>query len=840
MNLNKHFLKQAGLFLLFVIGFWFITLWYLAPPSEGMVLKQGDMQQVRLMRYAAEQVKETTGTLPQWNDRLFSGMPGSLITGIEQGSLLLKYKVIELFGLVKSPFNFLFVAMLSMFVLLLSVKVDRWLAAAGAIGYAFMTFSISSYEAGHITKVLAMGAMPGVIGGLALLSQRRYLLGAAVTALFFGMVVNYFHYQIAYYAGIMVGLYFLVELVSAIRSKDFKHMLLSSGIAIVAMGLAVLTCVGKLADTNDYAKATMRGGSAVAEATGAKGAQVGKKGLDMDYAFSWSYGIDETFTLLVPGFKGGSSNELVSDADFGDTRLPLYFGDLQFTSGPVYLGASLVFLFVFGLMLAFVWKKDKPLDSDAQLNYNWAIFGLVTFLVSVILGWGRHFFINEFLFDSLPYYNKFRTPMMALVIAQVVVPMIGILGLYRFIVLVQGDGLSEVAQKKVFKNTLILAGVMVGAVVLLTMSTDFSSPETDKRIAEQGGMETVNKIKDLRSGLVWDDIFRSILFIVALIGLVYLALKKQASTLVAGAVMILLVGFDMIGISKRYLTDDNWEDKETEEAVLPSVIDNQIIANNKDGKRVFDYRGGINGAFNDNRAGAFHRNVGGYHPAKMSRYQDVMSYCIGSSSPTGSGDIMNNHALDMLNCGFIMGISQDGKSEIVVPRTTALGHAWFVDSVDEAATAKEALNKINTLNLRKHAVIEGGDYKAGATAGLALGARNFATDSTAAVTRLFYSNDSIAYESNNNQAGLAVFSEIYYNEKNGAWKAFVDGKEAKALRVNYVLRGLEIPAGKHAVTWVYQPADRSMMVNIEWASSALILLLVGGSLVQLMLKKDEL
>ena len=840
MNLNKHFLKQAGLFLLFVIGFWFITLWYLAPPSEGMVLKQGDMQQVRLMRYAAEQVKETTGTLPQWNDRLFSGMPGSLITGIEQGSLLLKYKVIELFGLVKSPFNFLFVAMLSMFVLLLSVKVDRWLAAAGAIGYAFMTFSISSYEAGHITKVLAMGAMPGVIGGLALLSQRRYLLGAAVTALFFGMVVNYFHYQIAYYAGIMVGLYFLVELVSAIRSKDFKHMLLSSGIAIVAMGLAVLTCVGKLADTNDYAKATMRGGSAVAEATGAKGAQVGKKGLDMDYAFSWSYGIDETFTLLVPGFKGGSSNELVSDADFGDTRLPLYFGDLQFTSGPVYLGASLVFLFVFGLMLAFVWKKDKPLDSDAQLNYNWAIFGLVTFLVSVILGWGRHFFINEFLFDSLPYYNKFRTPMMALVIAQVVVPMIGILGLYRFIVLVQGDGLSEVAQKKVFKNTLILAGVMVGAVVLLTMSTDFSSPETDKRIAEQGGMETVNRIKDLRSGLVWDDIFRSILFIVALIGLVYLALKKQASTLVAGAVMILLVGFDMIGISKRYLTDDNWEDKETEEAVLPSVIDNQIIANNKDGKRVFDFRGGINGAFNDNRAGAFHRNVGGYHPAKMSRYQDVMSYCIGSSSPTGSGDIMNNHALDMLNCGFIMGISQDGKSEIVVPRTTALGHAWFVDSVDEAATAKEALNMINTLNLRKHAVIEGGDYKAGATAGLALGARNFATDSTAAVTRLFYSNDSIAYESNNNQAGLAVFSEIYYNEKNGAWKAFVDGKEAKALRVNYVLRGLEIPAGKHAVTWVYQPADRSMMVNIEWASSALILLLVGGSLVQLMLKKDEL
>jgi len=840
MNLNKHFLKQAGLFLLFVIGFLSIASWYLAPPSDGMVLKQGDMQQVRLMRYAAEQVKETTGTLPQWNDRLFSGMPGSLITGIEQGSLLLKYKVIELFGLVKSPFNFLFVAMLSMFVLLLSVRVDRWLAAAGAIGYAFMTFSISSYEAGHITKVLAMGAMPGVIGGLALLSQRKYLMGAAVTALFFGMVVNYFHYQIAYYAGIMVGLYFLVELVSAIRSKDLKHFAMSTSIAVVSMGLAVLTCVGKLADTNDYAKATMRGGSAVAEATAAKGAQVGKTGLDMDYAFSWSYGIDETFTLLVPGFKGGSSNEMVNDADFGETRLPLYFGDLQFTSGPVYLGATLVFLFVFGLMLAFVWKKDKPEDAQAQLNFNWAVFGLITFLVSVILGWGRHFFINEFLFNNLPYYNKFRTPMMALVIAQVVVPMIGLLGLYRFIELIQYNGLSEVAQKKVFKNTLILAGALVGAVVLITWSSDFAALETDKRIAEQGGMETVNKIKELRGKLVWDDIFRSIMFIGALVGLVYVALKKQASTLVAGLVVIVLVGFDMVGVSKRYLTDDNWEDKETEEAILPSTIDNQIIANNKDGKRVIDYRGGINGAFNDNRAGAFHRNVGGYHPAKMSRYQDVMSYCIGSSGPTGSGDLMNNHALDMLNCGFIMGISQDGKSEIVVPRMTALGHAWFVDSVIEGATAKDALTLINTQNLRKNAVIEANDYKSGAATGFVLGARTFSKDSVASIGRVFYSNDSIAYESNNGNSGLAVFSEIFYNEKNGAWKAYIDGKEAKALRVNYILRGLEIPAGKHAVTWVYEPADRSTMVNIEWASSALILLLVGGSLVQLLLKKDEL
>ncbi len=842
MNLNKHFFKQAGIFLLFIISFWCITVMYLKPPSDGMVLKQGDMQQVRLMRYAAEQVKESTGQLPQWNDRLFSGMPGSLITGVEQSSLLLKYKVTELFGLVKSPFNFLFVSMLSMFVLLLSVKVDRWLAAAGAVGYAFMTFSISSYEAGHITKVLAMGVMPGVIGGLALLSQRKYLLGAAVTALFFGMVVNYFHYQIAYYAGIMVAVYFLVEWAFAVKNKEFKHVLLSSGIAAVAMGLAVLTCIGKLSDTNDYAKATMRGGSAVETDNGSTGKQVGKKGLDMEYAFSWSYGVDESFTLMVPGFKGGSSNEMVSDADFGDTRLPLYFGDLQFTSGPVYLGATMMFLFVFGLILAFVWRKDKPQSEGAVLNYRWAIFGLVTFIVALLLGMGRYFPLNEFLFNNLPYYNKFRTPMMALVIAQVVVPMIGLLGLHRFITLMAEDGLSAAGKQRVMKLTAIVSIVLVALMVVITMGTDFSAAETDKRIAEQGGMETVTKIKSLRSTMVWNDIFRSIMFMGALLFLIYMILKKQISTLVTGLLVIGMVSFDMMGVSKRYLTDDNWEDKETEEAIMPSAVDNQIIANNKDGKRVIDYRGGINRTFNDNTAGAFHKNVGGYHPAKMSRYQDVMSYCISAAGPTGTGDIMNNHALDMLNCGYIIGLSQDQKSEIVAPRNTALGHAWFVDSVKEAATAKDALSDINFMDLKKNAVIEKADYSGSVEAGskgLTLQSRAFNLDSAAGISQTYYSNDSIAYKSNNSNAGLAVFSEIYYNEKNGAWKAFVDGKEAQALRVNYILRGLEVPAGSHEIVWVYQPSDRSTMLTIEVASSALILLLVAGSLLQLGMKKEE-
>jgi hypothetical protein len=392
------------------------------------------------------------------------------------------------------------------------------------------------------------------------------------------------------------------------------------------------------------------------------------------------------------------------------------------------------------------------------------------------------------------------------------------------------------------KLTAVVSIVLVALMVVITMGTDFSAAETDKRIAEQGGMETVTKIKSLRSTMVWNDIVRSIMFMGALLFLIYMILKKQISALVTGLLVIGMVSFDMMGVSKRYLTDDNWEDKETEEAIMPSAVDNQIIANNKDGKRVIDYRGGINRTFNDNTAGAFHKNVGGYHPAKMSRYQDVMSYCISAAGPTGTGDIMNNHALDMLNCGYIIGLSQDQKSEIVVPRNTALGHAWFVDSVKEAATAKDALSDINFMDLKKNAVIEKADYSGkaeGGSKGLTLQSRVFSLDSAAGISQTYYSNDSIAYKSNNANAGLAVFSEIYYNEKNGAWKAFVDGKEAQALRVNYILRGVEVPAGNHEIVWVYQPSDRSTMLTIEVASSALILLLVAGSLLQLGMKKEE-
>jgi hypothetical protein len=312
-------------------------------------------------------------------------------------------------------------------------------------------------------------------------------------------------------------------------------------------------------------------------------------------------------------------------------------------------------------------------------------------------------------------------------------------------------------------------------------------------------------------------------------GVLWGVLTRKINGMVAGIACIVLVGYDMLGVSKRYLTEENWEVAEEEEAIMPTPGDEAILKMNKDGKRVIDYRAGINRTFNDNTLGAFHRSIGGYHPAKMSRYQDIISYCIGSTGPTGSGDLMNNNALDMLNCGYILGITEDNKQEIPVERPSALGHAWFVDSVIKSSTAKQALMDINIKNIRKNAIFDPLSESPNTTV--------YTKDSAAKITRLFYTNDSIEYISNNSTEGLAVFSEIYYNQKNGAWKVFIDGKEAKSYRANYILRSAVIPAGKHNIKWVYVPENRSLLVTMEAGASFAILLLLLAPFVRKLLNK---
>lgn len=846
MKINKDFLKQAGVFLLFLIGFWLISVIFLLPATDDKALQQGDMQQVRLMVDAANKYTEATGIKPNWNDRLFSGMPANLITGIPTGNLMLKLRPMELFQLVKGPYNFLFVAMLSMFVLLLSCNVNRWLSAAGAIGYAFMTFSISSYEAGHITKVLATDVMPGMLAGLVLITRRKYLLGAGVLGIFFAMLVGYFHYQIAYYAGIVAGIYLFIEVVMALTAREFKHAMIATGLSVLMLGMGAATNIGKAIDTARYSEATMRGGSAVASEVPTKDGpknQVGRKGLDIDYAFSWSYGIDESMTLLIPGFMGGSSNERISNEDFDQDRAPLYHGDLQFTSGPVYIGAVFIFLFLLAIVAVLRYLTADATDSkDKAIARTLLFFSVATVLVSLMLGWGRYLGLNEWLFNHLPYYNKFRTPMMALVIAQMIIPFFGLYGLQ----LLLSDRFGENDKKQVWKVSVVAISALMAVAALMFFSEDFKGNDDreimsqvkqqamkdgqDEGTAIETAKEYVKQIVDMRSGLAWGDWMRSLILIALSAGLIRITVLKNKSRDLLWVGMIILVSFDLMGIAKRYMTEDNWQDKEEEMAIEPTAKESQLIAGNKENRRVFDLR---YNPFNDNHPAPFFRNVGGYHPAKLSRYQDIISYCITPNGGQLQGDwINNNNALDMLNCGWVFSRSQDGSGEEIYGRSTALGHAWFVPTVKEVADPKEALLEINKNPANKQVVVEAAEK-------IKPSAKSYATDSSDIIRQLSYTFDTLKYESVSKANGLAVFSEVYYNEKNGIWKAFVDGKEIPVLRVNYILRATEIPAGKHKIEFVYVPADRSAFKAIETGTSATMLLLVMGALGLMALRKDE-
>jgi hypothetical protein len=347
---------------------------------------------------------------------------------------------------------------------------------------------------------------------------------------------------------------------------------------------------------------------------------------------------------------------------------------------------------------------------------------------------------------------------------------------------------------------------------------------------KSSGEAAVDVVKSMRDKLVWGDIWRTFGFVALAFAMIYGAVKKQLKPMVISIILLVTITLDMVSVSQRYLNESNWQDKEEESAIVPTQYDEMVMKDNKEGARVFDLR---YNPFNDNHAAPFHKNIGGYHPAKLSRYQDVISYCITPNGGQLSSDfITKNNALDMLNCKYVLSRDQKSGKEEGFPRLNPLGHAWFVDSVKVAEKPKDALNLINAVNIRRNAVVENAEVNKPSNVA-------FSTDSGSVIKQIKYSTDSIQYASNNKNAGFAVFSEVYYSESNGGWKVFIDGKEAKAVRTNYILRGVEVPAGSHQILWVYVPADRSLYFNIELASSGLILLLFIGLILKQVVSKPE-
>ncbi len=827
MNFNKFF-QDTKPHLFVIIAFFLIGYVYFIKTFNGYTHHESDVTQGNLKTTEIVKYKNIDGEVPGWTNSVFSGMPTTLLYGKESSNNVAQYSYLTPFGFTAYPFKILFLSFIGFYLLMCAFKVKPTLAACAALAYGFATYSISSIEAAHYTKVMAMALMPALIASVHWLFNGRYLMGGALLAFNFALQIYYFHYQITFYSIIcllVMGVYYLID---GFRNGRIKPVLLATAISVLAIGAGVLSNTSKIKATSKFADNTMRGGNDMAKADNAtKQKETGKTGLNRDYAFSYSYGIGESFTLLIPGFYGGSQAEKVStsSAFYKQTQndeaieqgLPLYHGELDIISGPIYIGAIIIFLFVLGLIII-------------KESIKWPI--LILTLISFMLGWGGHFgILNDFLFDHLPYFNKFRTPMMAFCIAQVTMPLMGFLAIKELY-----DHWSKKVAKKISSKTVDsdevpasktivtsakndehiwkkvqLAFYIVGGFCLLMAFIGPSLIDMGGAIDKELNGDLVKILKEDRASLLRADSFRSFVFIAIAFGFLWAWYTNKIQKKIAVIFIGIFATIDLIGVDWRYLS---WDDFKFEKGEVSErtedAADKQILADKDLDYRVFDLSSG--NPFTSNDGAAFHKLVGGYDPAKLSRYQDVIAELLSKNE-------YQNLALDMLNCKYL--IVADSNNRIAVPRPTANGNAWFINQLIGTSDAKKEMDKLKTINVKTEATFNG-DFKVNKE----LKGSSFEIDTLAIAKLVRYHPDTMSYVVKNSKDGFLVFSEIYYDD----WKVTIDGQETKLNKVDYTLRGLKVPAGQHKIVCYFNKID-STTDQIDFIASLIILIVLGLNII---------
>ena len=812
----KPVIKKTLIHCGIILFFFLIAAVYMSPAFDGKVIQQGDTLKWQAMAKEQIDFHEKTGEHTIWNSSMFSGMPGyQITTGVKGRSV---------FAGIKNFFNLnflgysgnvgvLFLYLIGFYVCLLAMGINPWLSLLGALAFGLGSYNIIIVEAGHLTKAYALAMMAPVLGGMLLTLKRNYLWGGILFAVALGVQIAYNHIQITYYTMIVGVILGLVYAVYALKDKWFKSFLASVGVMLIGAVFAVACNASGLFMNQEYAKYTMRGGSEISVKPedlykdGEPKSIAASDGLDIDYAYSWSYGKGETYTILVPGAYGGGSGETVgTDSEFyknfRQKQAPLYWGNQPFTSGPVYFGAIVIFLFVLGL---FVVKGPE----------RWWL--LLATILAILMSWGKNFMgFNEFLFNHLPYYNKFRTPSMSLVIANVTMVLMAVLTLKAIF-----DKENPVDKKKLNLGLYISTGVTAGFILLMmALSNSFSfSGASDVQMAAQYGNQW-DMIKDVlvkdRKALFIADSWRSLILILlsAVTMWLYINQKIKQSGIIIG-VLACLVLFDLWGVDRRYLNESNFV-SEKRLKLKPSQTDqmlDQYAAQFKDEDyRVFDLS--VN-TFNDSYPSAFHHQIGGYHAAKLRRYQDIIDFYLSRH--------INPNVLNMLNARYVVVPGQGGQAQ-VQRNPEALGNAWFVDAYQLVEDPNAEILALNELNPADTAVIDKrfADMVQG---------KNLERDSNSVITMEHqkpYNPDYVVYKTKTTKDQLAVFSEVYYAPD---WRAYIDGKPADYFRANYILRAMVVPAGEHTIEFKCEAPKLFKLVKVNMVSGILFVLLVAGSLV---------
>ena len=715
-----------------------------------------------------------TGEHAFWSNRMFCGMPANYTNSPPFYNIFSEFGKFLFLGLSPLHVGLVFLYLVGFYIFLIALGCKPSLSIIGAVAFSFASYNLIIIGAGHVNKCLVMITMAPIIGGIILTYRKKYLWGIITTLVFTGLNVLWEHQQISYYLLLVILILAIVYLVYAVKEKVIKDYLKSSAILVVVALIAIAPAVGPLMTKVDYTKDTMRGGAVLQN--NAQG-QKESSGLDIDYAYMWSYDKGETMTVLIPNFYGASSHyNIGEDSEYfkflkkagagGQAALyskyaPMYWGDQPPTSGPVYMGAIICFLFVLGLIIL----KGRE---------KWWI--LAATVLGIVMSWGRHFpVVNEFLFYHLPLYNKFRTPSMSLVIAEITMAALAMLAL-KEIFDVKGN------RQRFLKPVYIAAGITGGLCLLFALLG--SSLMTFSGVADEAYKDNPEMLAAIvadRKNMLTSDSWRSLGFIALSAGVLWYYIRNNVKIQYVIAFLGVLVFLDLWTVDKRFLNDDSFVPKQKATEITPTDADKQILQDKDPNFRVLNLAAD---PFQEAHTSYFHKSVGGYSPAKLRRYQDIIDYHF-------SGGI-NRNVLNMLNSKYVIAPNQQ-RQAVVQRNAEALGNAWFVNelkwvnSPDEEIVALKDFNPAQTVFIDKEweRSLKGWELL-----------QHDIADSTAYIRLTDNANPgNLFYESSSTIPHLAVFSEVYYK----TWHAYIDDVEVPLVRVNYILRGLSVPAGNHKI-----------------------------------------
>jgi len=808
---TKKYLPHLVAVLTFII----ITLVYFYPTLDNKVLQTND---TTVFAGSAKEIidhREEYHEEPLWTNSMFSGMPAYLISTYYPGNLFKPlYNILRAPGIPVAP---IFLLMLGFYIMLISFRVKPWLALLGSIAYGFSSYFFIILDAGHNTKAMALAFMAPVIGSIVYAYRRDRIAGSVLTALFLTLQLIANHLQITYYTFMIVLIFGIAELVHSIRNKKLpdliKTTLMLAGAALIALSINF----ANLYVTYEYGKFSMRGESELSSNQEDK-----TSGLDRSYATNWSYGIDETLTLLIPNFKGGASQPFDRNSETVKTLrrnnagqytqgILQYWGTQPSTSGPVYIGAIIFLLFIMGLVLI-----KGPL--------KWWL--LIATILSIMLAWGKNFmFMTNLFFDFFPGYNKFRAVTMILVIAELCMPLLAILALDRIL---RWD-LQKSELLKAFKIGLgITGGILLLFLLFPGLAGSFISPGE----AQFPDWLKESLIAD-RKEMLRNDALRSLVFIVAGSAVIYLAYTKKLKNIYALIALASLILIDMWAVNKRYLNNDDFvRQSEAEKVFNPTVADEYILSDTT----VYRVLNLTVSPFNDGTTSYLHHSIGGYHGAKIRRYQDLIEHCISPELNRFTNSLNNITTLDqvdsilkdlnainMLNTRYII-INPEGPP---IVNDRALGNAWFADYYRLAENPDEELEAVNEIDPAREAVVNK-DLSS------RLDGVRFDTSSSGSIRLVSYKANELTYEYQAPGTKLVVFSEIYYPR---GWIAYIDGNTEDHFRVNYVLRGMIIPEGQHEIVFRFEPGSYKTGNRVSLAGSVLLFLVIAAYIFYLIRKK---